>query len=187
MRCAWPQSRDYDAVASVTPGLERFHAAIRPMPEGGNELVVLTSWVTVDDALRAYGGDLDAVRTLAGLDAYADLQNVAYFELDEAREGRPGVTPAFLRITIGRVTRGADADIQRELRLRMCDLGTVVTEAWVARRILGEDVEIAFVSAWEREDPARPLDAALWPDISAQYDAFEVAVYRPVASGPTRS
>ena len=33
-------------------------------------------------------------------------------------------------------------------------------------------------------EPAHPLDDALWPDISATYDVFEVAVYRPIASGP---
>jgi hypothetical protein len=55
----------------------------------------------------------------------------------------------------------------------------------VARRILGTDVEIAFISTWEREDPAHPLEVAMWPDISATYDAFEVGVYRPIASGPT--
>ena len=145
---------------------------------------MLTAWETVDHAMRAYHGDLDAVRTLAGLDAYADLRDVAYFELDEARERRPDVEPEFLRVSIGRVARGADADIQRELRQRMGELGSIVTEAWVARRILDAAVEIAFISAWEREDPAQPLDAALWPDVSARYDAFEVAVYRPIASGP---
>jgi hypothetical protein len=173
---------DYEGVARVTPGLQRFHAATRPAP-GGHELVVLTVWVTVDDAIRAYAGDLDAVRTLAGLDAYADLHDVAYFELDEGRDPRVGVEPMFLRLSIGRVARGADADIQRELRRRMGELGPLVVEAWVARRILDKDVEIAFISTWEAEDPAQPLDVALWPDISATYDAFEVGVYRPIASG----
>ena len=176
---------DYAAVARVTPGLQRFHAATRTASDGGNDLVVLTAWETVDDALRAYDGDLDAARSLAGLDAYADLRDVAYFELDEARERRTDAAARHLRITIGRVAKGVDADIQRELRLRMGDLGPPVTEAWVARRIVGPDVEIAFISAWECEDPSRPLGGPLWPDIAARYDAFEVSVYRPIASGPT--
>jgi hypothetical protein len=175
---------DYEAVARVTPGLQRYHAATRPAPEGENELVVLTAWDSVDDALRAYGGDLDAARSLAGLDTHADLRDVAYFELDEAREERPAAMPEYLRVTIGRVARGADADIQGELRRRMGELGPLVSEAWVARRILGHEVEVAFISAWQCEDPSQPLDAPLWPDISARYDAFEVSVYRPVASGP---
>jgi len=80
---------DYDTVARSTPGLQRYHAATRPASDSGHELVVLTSWATVDDALRAFDGDLDAARLLAGLGAHADLRDVAYFELDEARERRP--------------------------------------------------------------------------------------------------
>ena len=58
-----------------------------------------------------------------------------------------------------------------------------MTEGYVGRRILGGDVEIAFISAWEREPDGRSLDAPVWPDISATYDAFEVATFRPLASG----
>ena len=176
---------DYDAVARVTAGLQRYHAATRATPDGANELVVLTSWESVDDALRAFDGDLDAARSLAGLDSHADLRDVAYFELDEARERRPDASPKYLRITIGRVARGVDAEIQGELRLRMGELGPLVSEAWVARRILGAEVEVAFISAWDCEDPSLPLDGPLWPDISARYDAFEVTVYQPLSSGPT--
>ena len=171
---------DYDAAARVTPGLQRYHAATRPTPDGGHELVALTCWEGVDDALRAFDGDLDAARTLAGLDAHADLRDVAYFELDEARERRSDASPKYLRITIGRVARGVDADIQGELRLRMGELGPLVSEAWVARRIIGAEVEVAFISAWEREPDGRSLDAPKWPDISASYDAFEVATFRPL-------
>ena len=177
---------DYDTVARSTPGLQRYHAATRPASDSGHELVVLTWWATVDDALRAFDGDLDAARLLAGLGAHADLRDVAYFELDEARERRADATAAYLRVTIGRVAKGVDADIQHELRLLMGELGPPVTEAWVARRIVGLDVEIAFISAWECEDPSRPLDGPLWPDIAARYDASEVSVYRAIASGPTR-
>jgi len=176
---------DYDAAARVTPGLQRYHAATRPTPDGGHELVALTCWEGVDDALRAYDGDLDAARSLAGLDSHADLRDVAYFELDEARERRSDASPKYLRITIGRVARGVDADIQGELRLRMGELGPLVSEAWVARRIIGAEVEVAFISAWDCEDPSLPLDGPLWPDISARYDAFEVSVYQPLSSGPT--
>jgi hypothetical protein len=174
----------YDAAARERQGLRRFHVAVRPAADGGEEVVVLTSWDSVDDALRAYDGDLDVPKTLVGLSEVADFRDVAYFELDEASERRLGVEPAHLRLSVGRVARGGDADIQRELRQRMADLGPLLSEAWVARRIVGTDVEIAFISTWEREDPAHPLDLPLWPDISATYDAFEVAVYRPIASGP---
>ena len=120
-----------------------------------------------------------------GTRSHADLRDVAYFELDEARERRPDASPKYLRITIGRVARGVDADIQGELRLRMGELGPLVSEAWVARRIIGAEVEVAFISAWDCEDPSLPLDGPLWPDISARYDAFEVSVYQPLSSGPT--
>jgi hypothetical protein len=175
-----------DATARATPGLRRYHAATRPIADGGHELVILTCWESIDDALRAYGGDLDAVRTLEDLSPHACLEAVAYFELDEVHDRPVDVPPAFLRLSAGQVARGADADIQRELRSRMFDLGPLVTEGYVARRIIGDAVEVAFISTWEREDPAHPLDAPFWPDVSALYDVFEVGVYRPIASGPTR-
>ena len=50
-----------------------------------------------------------------------------------------------------------------------------MTEGYVGRRILGNDVEIAFISAWDREPEGRSLDAPMWPDISAGYDWFEGA------------
>ena len=61
-----------------------------------------------------------------------------------------------LRLSVGRVARGLDVDIQHELRERMHLLEPEMTEGYVGRRILGSDVEIAFISAWERE-PRRPL------------------------------
>src|SRR4029078_6985980 len=98
------------------------------------------------------------------------LRDVHCCGRDEAGERRSDASAMYLRITIGRVARGVDADIQGELRLRMGELGQLVSEAWVARRIVGPDVEIAFISAWECEEPSRPLDGPLWPDISARYD-----------------
>jgi hypothetical protein len=174
----------FAAAAGAAPGLRRYHAATRPDADGTHELVVLTRWATVDDALRAYDGDLDAVRTLADLSGCAALDAVAYFELDEVHDLGADARPAFLRLTVGRVARGADADIQRELRSRVTELDALALEACVARRILGGEVEIAFVSTWEREDPSLPLAASFWPDISAQYDTFEVGVYRLIVSGP---
>ena len=176
---------DYDAAARVTPGLQRYHAATRPTPDGGHELVALTCWEGVDDALRAYDGDLDAARSLAGLDSHADLRDVAYFELDEARERRSDASPKYLRITIGRVARGVDADIQGELRLRMGELGP-----WSRRRgshgaSSAPRSRSRSSAPWDCEDPSLPLDGPLWPDISARYDAFEVSVYQPLSSGPT--
>ncbi len=174
----------FEATARATAGLRRYHAATRPIGDGGHELVVLTCWDAVDDALRAYSGDLDAIRTLGDLSAHARLDAVAYFELDEVHDHPTAYPAAYLRLSAGRVARGADADIQRELRLRMGDLGPLVTEGYVARRVIGDAVEVAYISTCAREDPAHPLDAPLWPDVSALYDAFEVGVYRLITSGP---
>jgi hypothetical protein len=171
-------------IARNTPGLVRFHAATRAIPgEARHDLVVVTFWATVDAALSAFDGDLAAVRTLDGIGTHAELRDVAYFEIDESQLRRSETEPAFLRLTLGRMTRGIDAEIQQELRRRMHELGPEMTEAYVGRRIIGTDVEIAFISAWAAEPDSNPLDAPFWPDISERYDAFEVGTYVPLVSG----
>jgi hypothetical protein len=171
-------------IARTTPGLVRFHAATRAIPdEGRHDLVVVTFWATVDAALAAFDGDLGTVRTLDGIGTHADLDEVAYFEVDESQLRRSATEPAFLRLTLGRMTRGIDAEIQQELRRRMRDLGPEMTEAYVGRRIIGTDVEIAFISAWTTAPGSRALDRAFWPDIAQRYDTFEVGTYVPLVSG----
>ena len=172
----------FRAVARSTPGLVRFHVGTRPIDPDEREVIVVSFWATVDAAVTAFGGDLDAAWTLDVGDA-AEIQDIAYFEVDETMLRRSTADVAILRLTIGRVARGADAEIQRELRGRMHALEPEMTEAYVGRRILGDAVEIAFISAWEREAETRPLNAPFWPEISAGYDAFEIATFDPVASG----
>jgi hypothetical protein len=169
--------------ARSTPGLVRFHVATRAMTADEGELVVVTFWATVELALQAYGGALGGVRTLDWPGDRAALQDIAYFEVDESTLRGSDADARFLRLTVGRVARGLDVDIQGELRTRMHALDDEMTEAYVGRRILGDDVEIAFLSAWQRVPTTRSLDAPFWPDISARYDAFEVATYEPIASG----
>ena len=156
-----------DGHARGTPGLVRSHVGVRPLAGDGREVVIVTCWETVDAAIATNAGDVDGV---------------AYFEVDESTLRRSEAAADILRLSVGRVARGMDVDIQHELRERMHLLEPEMTEGYVGRRIIGNDVEIAFISAWEREPDGRSLDAPMWPDISAGYDAFEVATFRPVVS-----
>jgi hypothetical protein len=172
----------YAPRARVTPGLIRFHVGIGPTPSE-SEVVVVTFWTSVDAALAAYEGDLDAPRTLDGLADHARLRDVAYWEVDETLLRRSDRAPALLRLTFGRVSEGADAAIQEELRHRLHLLDDAMTEAYIGRRLLGTEVEIAFVSAWSEMPAGRDLAAPVWSDISARYSVFELGLYRPILSG----
>lgn len=172
----------FRSIARVTPGLVRFHAGVRPVEDGCVELVLVTFWGTVEAALEAYGGDLSTRSTLEDLREIADLREIEYFEVDESQLRRSAADARFLRLTFGRVARGRDAEIQHDLRDRMHALEPEMSEAYVGRRIVGDDVEIAFVSAWQRPPASRSLDEPFWPDISSVYDSFRIATYEPLAS-----
>ena len=163
--------------ASTTPGLVRSHVGLRPLVDGECEMVLVTCWETVDAAIAA-DRELDGTGMPQGATPDAGLREVAYFEVDESTLRRSDAAADILRVSVGRVARGMDVDIQRELRERMHLLEPAMTEGYVGRRILGNDVEIAFISAWDHEPEGRSLDAPMWPDISAGYDAFEVATFR---------
>ena len=168
--------REYVPAAERSAGLDRFIVAARVDADGGHALAALTLWATVEAALEAYGGNLGAVRTLDGVDHGEELSHVDYYEVDtdEARRG-PGA-PTILRLTAGRVARGLDADIQQELRRNLPTLPAEVLAAWVGRRVLGVEVEIAFASAWSAVPDGRSLEAPMWPAISDRYDTFIVDV-----------
>jgi heme-degrading monooxygenase HmoA len=172
----------YAPLARATPGLVRFHVAVRPV-EDGHELVVVTFWASVDAALAAYDGDLDALRTLDGLSDRVDFATAEFFEVDESQLRRSTADVAVLRITVGTTSRGIDASIQQELRARLHELDGSLIEAHVGRRIVGAEVQVAFISAWQEIPADRSLDEPIWPDISSRYDAFSVATYVPVVSG----
>ena len=173
--------RGYAPIARTTPGLIRFHVGVGPLP-AESEVVVVTFWTSVDAALDAYDGDLAEPKTLDGLAAHATLRDVAYWEVDETLLRRSDRPPALLRLTFGCVAEGADAAIQEELRHRLHLLEGAMTEAYIGRRFVGTEVEIAFVSAWS-EVPAQDLAAPVWPDISARYTSFDLGLYRPILSG----
>ena len=175
--------RVYEPAARAASGLVRYHAAIRP--EGADHrLVVVTFWTSVEAALAAYGGDLDTPTSLVGSPAHATLTDVAYFEVDESQLRRTDTHPELLRLTVGRVAQGVDAGIQQELRARLRELDGALSEAYVGRRIVGTDVEVAFVSTWAEVPPGRALDQPIWPDISSRYDDFQVETFVPILSGP---
>ena len=169
-----------DEHARATPGLVRSHVGVRPLADDEHEMVLVTCWETVDAACPAGRAAPAGLRAHDGEPAAGGLAGVAYFEVDESTLRRSEAAAAVLRLSVGRVARGMDVDIQQELRQRMHLLEPEMSEGYVGRRILGSDVEIAFISAWEREPAGRALDAPMWPDISAGYDSFEVATFRPV-------
>jgi hypothetical protein len=135
--------------------------------------------------MAAYGGDLEAVRTLDARPHGEALERVDFYEVDddEVRRGPASATPRRLRLTAGTIARGLDADIQKELRRRVPELPAEVVEAYVGRRVIGPDVEIAFVSIWSGAPDDAALDAPLWPDISDRYDRFRIAVHDVLLEG----
>ena len=172
----------YHPIAMATAGLDRFLVATRPVGDE-HELASMTLWETVEAALTAYAGNLSAVRTLDDRGHGEELTHVDYYEVEDAVIRHDGVDAIFLRLTAGTVARGLDADIQQELRRRLEGLPAELAEAYVGRRVLGDVVEISFVSTWSRAWNRDSLDAPIWPDISTRYDAFRVAVFDIVSSG----
>jgi len=174
--------RDYVPVARRQPGLDRFLTAVRPT-ETGHQIALMTVWTDLESALAAYGGNLTAVRTIDGVGHGEILDDVEFYEVETGGVRLTGGTPRFLRLTAGTVRRGLDADIQRELRSRLKVLGPEVVDAYVGRRVKGSSVEIAFVSTWTEGAAGRRLDEPIWPDISAQYDAFSIGVFDVLLEG----
>jgi hypothetical protein len=175
--------RDYVPIARATAGLDRYVVGARPADDGGHHLAAMTTWTSVDAALTAYGGDLTAVRTLDGRTHGEGLTHVDYYEVDEGAAQRRAGEPRVLRLTAGTVARGLDADIQQELRRRLPDLPAEVAEAFVGRRVIGADVEIALVTTWTAVSGGVDLGAPLWPSISSRYDAFRVEVHDILLDG----
>jgi hypothetical protein len=172
----------YASRARACPGLDRFLVAIRP-GEDGHELALMTVWVDVGSALAAYGGDLLAVRAIDNTDHGEILERVEYYEVEIGASRRTGGAPSRLRLTAGRVGKGLDSEIQHELRSRLGDLEPEVVDAYVGRRVLGSRVEIAFVSTWSATPTGRRLEDPIWPDISAQYETFDIQVFDVLLEG----
>jgi hypothetical protein len=175
-------STSYYPVAMATAGLDRFAVATRPIDDG-HGIAAMTLWSTVEAALTAYAGDLTSKQTLDGAGHGEELTHVDYYEVEDAVVRREGVEASYLRLTAGTVARGLDADIQQELRRRLSDLPAELAEGYVGRRVLGDEVEIAFISTWSDARDRAALEAPIWPDISSRYDTFRVHVFDIVLSG----
>ena len=174
--------RTYVPKAQRQRGLDRYLIGTRERGDG-HDVAFMTVWADVDSALAAYGGDLAAPRTLDGVGHGETLVDVDYYEVEATEVRRAADHPRWLRLTAGTVTRGLDADIQRDLRNRLVDLEPEALHAYVGRRVSGSSVEIAFVSTWTAAPPSRALDQPIWPDISASYDTFWIGVYDVLLEG----
>lgn len=178
--------KSYYPVAMRTPGLDGFVVGIAPT-DGDHAIAAMTRWRTVEAALAAYEGDLSAMRTLDARTHGEELTHVDYYEVDDATIQREAVEATYLRLTAGTVARGLDADIQQELRRRLVDLPPELAEGYVGRRVLGDVVEIAFVSSWSAGRDRSQLEAPIWPEISSRYDTFRVNVFDIVLNGTPRA
>ena len=178
--CAYRKS--YYPLAMQTPGLDSFVVGIAPV-DGDHAIAAMTRWRNVEAALAAYEGALSARRTLDAATHGEELTDVDYYEVDDATIRHAGVEATYLRLTAGTVARGFDADIQQELRRRLVDLPPELAEGDVGRRVLGDVVEIAFVSTWSSGRDRASLEAPIWPQISARYDTFRISVFDIVLSG----
>jgi hypothetical protein len=166
---------EYVSDALKRPGLIRFHVGIRPNG-AEHELVAVSCWSTVEAATMAFG-DLSSPRTMGNLADLAEFSGADYFELDGTVENPTPDLPVVLRLTAGRLDPGLDVETQRELRRRLPFLDGGMTQAYVGRRLVGTQVEVAFVSTWAGRQMAGELERPIWPDIASRYDQFWVRTY----------
>jgi hypothetical protein len=174
---------DYLPLAAAAAGLDRFVIGAREQPDGSHGLAAMTVWTSVESALAAYGGDLVAPRTLDGQSHGETLTRVDYYVIDDGGARRRPGDATWLRLTAGTVAHGLDADIQQELRKRLPDLPAEAVEAFVGRRVLGPDVEIALVTTWSAVPEGMALDQPIWPWVSDRYDAFRIELHRILLAG----
>ena len=170
-------------IATRTAGLDRFVVASRLLDDDSHGLAAMTLWTSVDAALAAYGGDLAAPQTVDARSHGEELTRVDYYEVDDGGARRSPGDATWLRLTAGTVARGRDAEIQQELRKRLPDLPVEAVEAFVGRRVLGADVEIALVTTWTTPPAGQALDEPLWPSISERYDVFRIELHRILIAG----
>jgi hypothetical protein len=173
----------YLPIATKAVGLDRFVVGARDRPDGSHGLAAMTLWTTVEAALAAYDGDLAVPRTLDARSHGEEMSRVDYYEIDDGAARRRSGDATWLRLTAGTVASGLDAEIQQELRKRLPELPAEAVEAFVGRRVLGSDVEIAFVTTWSGVPAGRSLEAPIWPSISDRYDTFRIAVHRILIEG----
>jgi len=176
--------REYVPVARGADGLDRYLIGTRPADTPDElDLAFMTLWRDLDSARVPLKGQLTALRLLSGRDHGVTLERVDYYEVDIVEARRNPGSPRYLRLTAGRVARGLDADIQRDLRARLGELHPEIVDAYVGRRVNGDSVEIAFVSTWTDAADHGQLLEPVWPDISSQYDVFWIEVFDVLMEG----
>jgi hypothetical protein len=160
-----------------TDGPDRYHLGAR---EGaaGLEVLALACWPSAEAAAAGDAREISPLRIAA---RHLDQVQVAHFEIDVNVLRDADVHPAVLRVATGRFSSpGADIQMQELLRERVPTIGDEMTEAYIGRRILERDVDVAFVSAWRGLPSEGRLEDPFWPDISLRYDTFDVEVYSRV-------
>lgn len=167
--------------AQRRPGLAHFHVVVRP-DGADHEVLAITLWNSVEAALQAFGDDLSSGRTLGEIGRFAQFSGADHYEVDESQLRQPSGRIATLRLSAGRVGGGGEAAILEELRRRLPELGDEMIDHFVGRRLVGTDVEVAFVSTWSRAPEGRSLDEPMWPDISARFHQFWIRTYTPIST-----
>ena len=172
LRSSLPQVRELGGVLRVNVGL-------RSVPEG-NEFATVTTWATADDTVAAFGPNVDGIAMVAGVTEHLDVRTVEHFELDESVTIQHEAPRAILRIAVGSIELGSDAEIQQELRRRVPELGGDVVEAYVGRRIRDRMVEVAFVTLWSGRPARLTLEDPVFPDVAERYASYAIEVYEDV-------
>src|SRR5436305_14542293 len=92
--------RDVSAGGRLEDGLVAMQLGIRP---SGADCAVagFTAWETADQAMLAYGGDLQSNRTLGRLGAVASFSRADFYEIEAARVNAATEPTAFLRVATG--------------------------------------------------------------------------------------
>jgi hypothetical protein len=166
------QMRNLDGVLHVSVGL-------RAVPEG-NEFALITTWATPDATVAAFGPNVDRIALIGGVTEHLDVRTVAHFELDESVLIQHDARRSILRVAIGSIELGSDAEIQQELRRRIPELGPEVVEAYVGRRISDRMVEVAFITLWSRPPSDRLLEEPVFLDVAERYASYAIEVYDEV-------
>lgn len=160
-------------------GLVHVYVGLRSAA-GTDRLAVISTWVSAEAAVTAFGPDAQRVAVISGVTEHLEIESVSHFELDESAQLEGDEPAAVLRVAVGEIELGSDVEIQQELRRRLTTLGEDVVEAYVGRRIRDQMVEVVFVTVWSRPPSAGSLEQSLFPDIAERYDAYWIEVYEEI-------
>jgi hypothetical protein len=159
-----------------------FHLGTRPT-EDGRDVLITSFWPTAE---AAASGDARNISPLSIAKRHLSGVVAEVFEVDETILRRSDDEPRCVRVATGTFSKpGADIEMLELLRQRAPLIGNEMSEAYVARRMLDQAVEVTFVSAWRVAPEDRSLREPFWDDIALRYDEFEVGVYDivPIAGG----